>query len=146
MKQHRSGCPINLSLEILGDKWTLVVVRDIALGGRRYFRELLTMSDEGIAPNMLSDRLKLLMAQGLLTKAPDPDHKQKSIYSLTEQGIELVPVLAQMAIWGSKYLPASPDLAAMAQQLEEGGPKYWEAIMRDLRRRHLSGGQGTARR
>ena len=137
MKQNRSGCPINLSVEILGDKWTLVVVRDIALGGRRHFNELLTLSDEGIAANMLSDRLKTLLSHGLLTKAPDPTHKQKSIYSLTEKGIELVPVLAQMAIWGRKHLPASPELAAMAKKLEDGGPKLWSALMRDLRKRHL---------
>lgn len=142
MKQNRSGCPINLSVEILGDKWTLVVIRDMALGGRRHFRELLTLSDEGIAPNMLANRLKLLMAHGLITKADDPSHKQKSIYSLTEKGIELVPVLAQMAIWGSKYLPASPELAAMAKTLEDGGPKLWAAMMRRLRREHL--GQRTS--
>ncbi len=137
MKQQRSGCPINLSLEILGDKWTLVVIRDMALGGRRHFRELLTLSDEGIAPNMLADRLKLLMTHGLITKADDPSHKQKAIYSLTEKGIELVPVLAQMAIWGRKYLPASPELAAMAKTLEDGGPKLWAAMMRRLREVHL---------
>jgi DNA-binding HxlR family transcriptional regulator len=144
MKQQRSGCPINLALEILGDKWTLVVIRDIALGDRRHFRELLTQSIEGIPANMLSDRLKSLMAHGLVTKADDPSHKQKSIYSLTEQGIELLPVLAQMAIWGRKYLPASPEDDARAKMLEDGGPKFWAALMRDLRKRHL--GQGTRSR
>ncbi len=138
-KSHRSGCPINLSLEILGDKWTLVVIRDIALGHRRHFRELLTKSDEGIAANMLSDRLKTLMDHGLITRQPDPSHKQKVIYSLTEKGIELVPVLAQMAVWGRKHLPVTKEFDAMAKTLEEGGPALWARLMKNLRATHLSG-------
>lgn len=138
--QQRSRCPINLSLEILGDKWTLVVLRDIALGERRYFRELLTRSEEGIPPNMLSDRLKLLIRHGLLTRDADPHHKQKRIYSLTEQGIELLPVLAQMAIWGRKYLPVSEQHDELARQLEEGGPPFWQKLMQRLRRLHLTDG------
>jgi len=135
--QPRSQCPINLSLEILGDKWTLVVLRDIALGERRYFRELLTLSEEGIPPTMLSDRLQLLIRHGLLTREADPQHKQKRIYSLTEQGIELLPVLAQLAIWGRKYLPVSPHHDELARQLEEGGPQFWQKLMRRLRKLHL---------
>lgn len=137
MKQQRSGCPINLAVEILGDKWTLVVIRDITLGNRRHFRDLLTQSEEAIAANMLSDRLKMLMAHGILTRADDPSHKQKGIYSLTEQGIELLPVIAQMAIWGRKYLPASSEHSEMAAVLEQGGPKLWAGMMRKLRKEHL---------
>jgi DNA-binding HxlR family transcriptional regulator len=137
MKQHRSGCPINLSLEILGDKWTLMVVRDIALGHRRHFRDLLTNSEEGIAANMLSDRLKLLMAHGLLTRTNDPSHKQKSIYSLTEAGIELLPMLAQMIIWGRHHTSVSKDHDTLAKQMEDGGVKLQKKLMRNLRRDHL---------
>lgn len=137
MHAHRSGCPINLALEILGDKWTLIVLRDIALGGRRYFRELLINSDEGIAANMLAARLKLLTQHDLLTRAPDPDHRQKVIYSLTERGIDLVPVLAQMAVWGRHYLPVSADMDVLAKQLEDGGAPLWEQLMVKLRREHL---------
>ena len=103
----RSGCPINLSLEVLGDKWSLLIIRDMIFGNRRHFRELLGKSEEGIASNILADRLKTLVERGVLTKADDPSHRQKAIYSLTEQGIELLPVLAQMAAWGYKYLPVS---------------------------------------
>jgi DNA-binding HxlR family transcriptional regulator len=135
--EHRSGCPINLTLEILGDKWSLLIIRDMIFGNRRHFRELLTKSEEGIASNILSDRLKTLVEQGIVTKADDPSHKQKAIYSLTEQGIELLPVLAQMAGWGRKYLPVSEELGIRAQLLEEGGKAMWDQFMAELRETHL---------
>ncbi len=134
---HRSGCPINLTLEVLGDRWSLLVIRDIIFGNRRHFRELLTRSEEGIASNILSDRLKTLLEQGILTRADDPTHKQKAIYSLTEKGIELLPVLAQMAAWGRRYLPVTEELSIRAQLLEEGGPKLWADFMDELREMHL---------
>ncbi|MCK9914586.1 helix-turn-helix transcriptional regulator [Microbacteriaceae bacterium K1510] len=134
---HRSGCPINLTLEVLGDKWSLLIVRDIIFGNRRHFRELLTKSEEGISSNILSDRLKNLMEQGVLTREDDPTHKQKGIYSLTEKGIELLPVLAQMAAWGYKYLPVTEELGIRARLLKEGGPKLWAEFMDELRELHL---------
>jgi hypothetical protein len=75
--------------------------------------------------------------QGLLTKADDPSHKQKAIYSLTEQGIALLPVLAQMAVWGRKYLPVSEELGIRAQVLDEGGPVLWDEFMAELHEAHL---------
>src|SRR5947199_6071224 len=143
--EHRSGCPINLTLEILGDKWSLLIIRDMIFGNRRHFRELLTKSEEGIASNILADRLKTLVEQGIVTKADDPSHKQKAIYSLTEQGIELLPVLAQMAGWGRKYLPVSEELGIRAQLLEEGGPKMWNEFMDELRTVHLGAPRGRAK-
>jgi len=134
----RSRCPINLSLEILGDKWTLIVLRDISLGERRHFRELLTQSKEGIPSNMLSNRLNLLIQSGLLTRKDDPSHKQKRIYSLTEQGIALIPVLAQLAIWGRHYLPVDNEHDEMAKTLEDGGPVLWEKLMERLRKQHVT--------
>jgi DNA-binding HxlR family transcriptional regulator len=134
---HRSGCPINLTLEVMGDKWSLLVIRDIIFGNRRHFRDLLTQSEEGIASNILSDRLKTLVQIGVLSKADDPTHKQKAIYSLTEKGIELLPVLAQIAAWGRKYLPVTEELSIRAQLLEEGGPKLWAEFMDELRELHL---------
>jgi DNA-binding HxlR family transcriptional regulator len=134
---HRSGCPINLTLEVVGDKWSLLIVRDIVFGNRRHFRELLTKSEEGISSNILADRLKTLMDQGILTREEDPTHKQKGIYSLTEKGIELLPVLAQMAAWGYKYLPVTEELGIRARLLDEGGPKLWASFMQELREMHL---------
>lgn len=106
----RSGCPINLTLEILGDRWSLIVLRDIMFGNRRHFREMLAKSDEGIASNILADRLKRLVEKGLLSRRDDASHKQKAIYSLTEMGIALVPVFAAMGEWGRNFLPVTEEL------------------------------------
>jgi len=134
---HRSGCPINLTLEMLGDRWSLIVVRDLMFGNRRHYRELLNQSEEGIASNILADRLKRLVEAGLLTRRDDPTHRQKAIYSLTERSIQLVPLLAQMGAWGRRHTPASEALSIRAQLLEEGGPPLWDAFMAELRTLHL---------
>jgi DNA-binding HxlR family transcriptional regulator len=144
--EHRSGCPINLTLEVVGDKWSLLIIRDMIFGNRRHFRELLLQSEEGIASNILADRLKTLLEQGIITKADDPSHKQKAVYSLTEQGIELLPILAQMAGWGRKYLPVTEELGIRAQLLEEGGPKMWRALMSELRETHLGAAKDATER
>ncbi|MBC9247472.1 helix-turn-helix transcriptional regulator [Paracoccus sp. 11-3] len=133
----RSGCPINLTLEALGDRWSLIVIRDIIFGNRRHYRELLTRSEEGIASNILADRLKRLMAGGFLTREDDPSHKQKAIYSLTEKTIQLVPLLAAMAAWGRRHTAVSRPLAIRAKLLEEGGPALWAILMDELRATHL---------
>jgi DNA-binding HxlR family transcriptional regulator len=138
----RSGCPINLTLEAIGDKWSLLIIRDMIFGNRRHFREMLSKSEEGIASNILADRLKRLVAQGIITRSADPSHKQKAIYSLTGQGIELLPILARMAIWGRKYLPVTEELGIRARLLEEGGPTMLAAFMAELRQTHL-GAPGT---
>jgi DNA-binding HxlR family transcriptional regulator len=138
---HRSGCPINLTLEILGDRWSLIVLRDMMFGNRRHFRELLTKSDEKIASNILADRLRRLVDEGLISKADDPSHKQKSLYSLTEMGIALVPVFAMMGAWGRRFLPATEALSIRAELLEDGGPELWDAFMEELRAIHLGGPQ-----
>lgn len=134
--RHRSRCPINLSVEVLGDRWTLLVLRDIVFAGKRHYRELLA-SEEGISTNILADRLRMLVDHGLLTRSDDPSHKQKAIYSLTEQSIELVPVLVQIGIWGRRHLPADEALSLPADVLERGGPPMWDALMDDLRETHL---------
>lgn len=147
----RSRCPINLTLELLGDRWSLIILRDIMFGGRRHFRELLTQSEEGISSNILADRLKMLLDQGLVTKADDPTHKQKAVYSLTEKSITLLPVLAQMAAWGRRHMPVTSDMAIRAQLMEEGGPELWAQFMDELRAEHLgvsnpaNGGQPSVR-
>jgi len=139
MNALRSGCPINLTLETLGDRWSLIVIRDLMFGNRRHFRELLTRSEEGIASNILAARLKRLEAAGLISRRGDPSHRQKAIYSLTDAGIELVPLLAQMGAWGRRHTPASRELSVRAQILEEGGPALWSEFMAELRHLHLGG-------
>lgn len=135
--KHRSGCPINLSLEVLGDSWSLIVIRDIMFGNRRYYRQLLNESEEGIASNILSDRLKRLTQEGLVAKAQDPSHQQRKLYSLTEKSIQLVPVLVQLGAWGRRFLPVSLELSIRAKVLDEGGLQLWEDFMQELRVIHL---------
>ncbi|MCW4461969.1 helix-turn-helix transcriptional regulator [Sphingomonas sp. BT-65] len=137
MSEPRSGCPINLTLEVLGDRWSLVVIRDMMFGNRHYFRELMRGSMEGIASNILADRLKRLEARGLVTKGDDPSHKQKARYNLTEAAIELLPLLVAMGAWGRRHLPVTPELAIRNQLLEEGGPELIAAFMDELRVEHL---------
>ena len=138
MKQTaRSGCPINLTLEMLGDRWSLIVIRDVIFGNRRSFGDLLGRSEEGIASNILADRLKRLVAGGLLTRARDPAHRQKWIYSLTEASIDLVPVLAMMGAWGCRHTAPSHELSVRAKLLEDGGAEVWQGLMQELRHIHL---------
>jgi DNA-binding HxlR family transcriptional regulator len=136
---HRSGCPINLTLEVVGDRWSLLILRDIIFGDTRRFRELLR-SEERIASNILADRLRTLVEAGLLTRRGDPNHKQKTVYSLTEKAIALVPVFAQIGAWGSRWLPATEALSIRAQLMEAGGPPLWERFMAELRQEHLGDG------
>jgi DNA-binding HxlR family transcriptional regulator len=137
MHRRRSGCPISLTLETFGDRWSLIVLRDIMFGRNRTFRALLGGSIEGIASNILSDRLKRLTANGLLSRCGDPNHKQKAIYSLTDKAIELVPLMAVMGSWGLRHTPASRELSIRAQILEDGGPQLRSGFMDELRHLHL---------
>lgn len=132
----RSGCPVSLSLEIFGDRWTLLVLRDVIFSDARHFRELLS-GPERISSNILAGRLAVLVEHGLLTKADDPSHKQKVTYSLTEQAIELVPVFVQLGAWGTRHLQAGEEYAARGEVLAAGGPPAWEAFMDELRETHL---------
>ena len=134
---HRSGCPINLTLEVLGDHWSLIVIRDVMFGNRRSYGELLEGSEEGIATNILATRLRSLVKAGLLSRRPDPSHRQKVTYSLTEASIELVPLLAEMGAWGRRHTPVSRELSVRAELLEKGGPPMWKAFMAELRALHL---------
>ena len=136
-KTRRSGCPINLTLEMLGDRWSLIVIRDVMFGNRRHYGDLLRQSEEGIASNILASRLTRLVKAGLLSRADDPTHKQKAIYSLTEASIQLVPLLAHMGAWGRRHTPVSRELSIRAQLLEEGGERMWKAFMAELRNIHL---------
>ena len=133
----RSGCPINLSLEMIGDRWSLIVIRDVMFGNRRHFGDLLRLSEEGIASNILANRLAQLREKGLLSRSADPTHSQKAIYSLTEAAIQLVPLLAHLGAWGRRHTSATRKLSARAQLLERGGQRMWQALMQELRAVHL---------
>ena len=136
MSRQRSGCPINLTLETFGDRWSLIVLRDIMFGSRRSFRSLLGDSIKGIASNILADRLKRLTEHGLLWRRGDPGHKQRVIYNLTEKAIELVPLMAVMGSWGLRHTLPSRELSIRAQILEDGGPQLWSEFLDELRHLH----------
>lgn len=136
MGNFRSYCPVSLALEVFGDKWSLIIIRDMMFEGKRHFRELL-QSEEKIASNILTDRLTMLEREGLISKAGDPDHKQKYIYSLTSKGIDLLPIMVEIGAWSLKYKPVDLSKHQHAQGLVEGGKELQMQIKEDLRRKHL---------
>jgi DNA-binding HxlR family transcriptional regulator len=101
-QQRRSDCPINFALELFGDKWTFLIVRDLMFKGKHYYGEFL-QSEERIATNILADRLALLEESGIVSKTTDVNHRSKQVYKLTQKGIDLLPVLVEMIIWSTKY-------------------------------------------
>jgi DNA-binding HxlR family transcriptional regulator len=132
----RSGCAINAAVEVIGDQWRLLVLRDVMFGNRRHFRELLAGSEEGIASNILADRLKRLVADGLLTR-DDVRRGQRATYSLTAAAVELVPVFALLGDWGVRHRETTERLRVRAELLAAGGPPMWERFMTELREIHL---------
>lgn len=132
----RSDCPINLGVEVMGDRWTLLIIRDIVFSGRRRFRELLRGSDEGITSSVLADRLERLTALGVLTRDDDPTHRQKAVYRLTPKGIDLVPVLITIGRWGVTHGAADPAKASVVRAFGDETPASWEAFMATLRESH----------
>ena len=132
----RSGCPINAAVEVIGDRWSLLVLRDVMFGNRRHFCVLQERSEEGIASNILADRLRRLVSVGLLTRA-DVGRGRRAAYSLTEAAIELVPVMAVLAEWGLRNRPSTPTLRVRAELLVDGGPELCEDFMAELRCEHL---------
>lgn len=98
----RSLCPISNVLDLFGDKWTLLILRDMIFEEKSSYGEC-TASDEKIATNILADRFELLESQGLVTKEVSSVNRSKFVYSLTEKAIDLIPIIAEMVLWGSKY-------------------------------------------
>jgi DNA-binding HxlR family transcriptional regulator len=125
----RSGCPISVSLEILGDRWSLLIIRDLMVRGFRTFKDFQT-SGEGIATNILSDRLKKLEAARILEAEAEESDKRRLNYRLTEKGIDLAPVLLELLTWGAKHekTGAPPGLIEKMQANRE-------AFLAETRRR-----------
>ena len=100
--KRKSDCPINFGLEIFGDKWTLLIVRDLMFKGKHYYGEFV-QSEEKIATNLLADRLSMLDKEGIIEKSMDENHKQKIVYTLTQKGVDLMPILVEIIMWSAKY-------------------------------------------
>ncbi|MEP6945301.1 MAG: helix-turn-helix domain-containing protein, partial [Acidobacteriota bacterium] len=96
----RSNCPVNFAVETIGDKWSLVILRDIIFWGKRTYGEFLK-SDEKIATNILAGRLEYLEKEGLISKTQDPNDKRKEIYTVTERGLDMVPMFVEMIAWSA---------------------------------------------
>jgi DNA-binding HxlR family transcriptional regulator len=123
--QHRrSDCPINFALEIFGDPWSLLIIRDIVYFGKKTYKEFLE-SEEGMATNILASRLARLEQQGILMKKPSPLDKRKEEYILTEKGLDLIPVMVEMANWSAEYDPCT------------AAPADWIALMKAEREKMI---------
>ena len=99
-KEFRSGCPISSTLDVVGDKWSLLIIRDMLVKQKKTFKEI-SYSDEKIVPSILSARLKLLESYKLIFKTKVPDNKKENIYLLTEKGISLTPIIIEFSLWGN---------------------------------------------
>jgi DNA-binding HxlR family transcriptional regulator len=120
--RHRSGCPVNIALEVFGDRWSLLIVRDLMVRGYHTFKQFQD-SGEGIASNMLADRLRKLESAGIITTESDPADARRLNYRLTQKGIDLAPVMLELLIWGARHEQTGApcavieDLARNRQQL-----------------------------
>lgn len=129
----RSDCPISSALDIVGDKWLLLIIRDIALSGKNTYNEFLK-AGENIATNVLADRLAMLEEFEILIKEKHPDSKAKIYYRLTNKGIDLLPVLVEMILWSDKYLPISPQAKDFAKQLRKDKDGLIKKISSDIKK------------
>jgi DNA-binding HxlR family transcriptional regulator len=112
--RHRSGCPVNVSLEVFGDRWSLLIVRDLMVRGFTTFQDFVD-SGEGIATNILADRLKKLQRSGIVTAEKDVNDGRRVIYRLTEKGIDLAPVMLELLLWGAQHEKTGAPPAVIAE-------------------------------
>jgi DNA-binding HxlR family transcriptional regulator len=126
--KRRSGCPLNASVETLGDRWSLLIVRDMMLRGFRTYKEFLE-SFEGIATNILADRLRKLQAYGIITTERDPSDGRRLFYLLTAKGIDLAPVLTEMVLWAARH--EKTENQALVRQMK----KDKEQLLAEVRQR-----------
>lgn len=127
----RSNCPINFVLETFGDKWTLLVIRDLMFHGKRYYGDFLA-SDEGISTNILADRLQRLERDGVVEKEIDPDNRSRSIYRLTQKGKDLLPVMLEITAWSGKYDAKTNAPAPLLEALKKNRRPLIAKILSDL--------------
>ena len=114
----RSDCPISISLDIIGDKWALLIVRDIAFKGKNTYGDFLN-AGEGITTSVLADKLVQLESGGIISKQIHPDSKAKILYTLTQKGIDLIPSLVELITWSEKYHDVNPQATAFSKQVKK---------------------------
>jgi DNA-binding HxlR family transcriptional regulator len=128
-KSRRSACPINASVELLGDRWSLLVIRELLIRGSRSYKQLAELK-ERIATNVLADRLEKLTLAGILDARDDPDDGRRVVYRLTEKGVELAPVLRELAIWATKHEASVRPPAPVADLIMQTDARGFAAEMR----------------
>lgn len=126
--KRRSGCPLNASVEMLGDRWSLLIIRDMMVRGFRAYKEFLE-SDEGIATNILADRLRKLEDHGIIAAEQDPSDGRKLNYLLTAKGLDLAPVLTEMVLWAAAHEDTGNQ--ALVRQIQ----KDKEQFLAEVRKR-----------
>jgi len=124
-RKWRSGCPLNASVEILGDRWSLLIIRDMMLRGFRTYKEFLE-SYESIATNILADRLRKLIAHGIIARQPDPSDGRKTLYLLTSKGLDLAPVLTEMVLWAAAH--EDTENQALVRQIQKDKQQFMAAV------------------
>ncbi len=127
--KRRSGCPVSISLEILGDRWSLLIIRDLMVRGYKTFKQF-QQSGEGIATNVLADRLRKLEASGIAIRESDAADGRRVNYRLTEKGINLAPVILELLIWGSQHEDTGLPCAFIAKMAKDR-----EGVLAEVRRR-----------
>ena len=129
--KQRSTCPVSTSLDLLGDKWALLILRDMVFAGKSTYGQFL-QSAEKIATNVLADRLAMLEGQGLLTKVVAADKKSKFTYRLTEKGLDTVPIIVELLLWGARHGPTvvAPSLLAELQTGKEAAVAKYQQLAR----------------
>ena len=133
-KKLKSHCPMHFSLEIFGDKWSLLIVRDIAFNGKRYFGEFMD-AEEGIATNILAHRLTVMEQEWIIVKEIYENKKSKYFYSLTEKGVALVPILIEIVKWGSIYdkdTASSPQFIGRLKNDKENVIKEFVDVLKKI--------------
>lgn len=128
----RSDCPLSCSLDIFGDKWSLLIIRDLMFGNKCTYNDFLK-SAEGIATNILATRLKGLEENGIIEKSAHPDSKAKILYRLTPKGIDLLPIIVEIYIWSDKYLTIPADLKATIKEAKKDKDKFVKQVTKELK-------------
>ncbi|MCJ8345132.1 helix-turn-helix transcriptional regulator [bacterium] len=127
----RSGCPVSIALDVIGDKWTLLIIRDMLFFQKKYYNEFLA-SDEKIATNILSDRLKKLETEGFVTKSKDSKNRSKNIYKLSQKAIDLLPILLELIRWGNQYSKESLAPEKFIEKLKSDREQLISDIIENL--------------
>jgi DNA-binding HxlR family transcriptional regulator len=131
--KRRSGCPLNASVEMLGDRWSLLIIRDMMLQGARTYKEFLQCY-EGIATNILADRLRKLVDYGIIATKPDPSDGRKVIYLLTAKGLDLAPVLTEMVLWAAAHEDTGNQ--PLIHQMRADKEKFLAGVRQRWAKRH----------